>query len=196
MLILSSSTVIEAHPGRTDGNGCHTCRTNCEKWGLSNGEYHCHNGRSSTSSSSNGTSNSQAVQQAQPKIPAKPKINYTQLGQTDGYQFKIKHPNKTLEEADYTYKNAAYKKAYKKAYKQAENELLARTKQLGERNGKADAKASESYQLSKYPANIIEAEYLSLIHICVISLLRKQLFYPSVNAKRDKLLTSFQIRPI
>ena len=31
-----------AHPGRTDARGCHTCRTNCEKWGLSYGEYHCH----------------------------------------------------------------------------------------------------------------------------------------------------------
>ncbi len=31
-----------AHPGRTDASGCHTCRTNCSKWGLSSGEYHCH----------------------------------------------------------------------------------------------------------------------------------------------------------
>jgi len=31
-----------AHPGRTDGSGCHTCRTNCSSWGLSSGEYHCH----------------------------------------------------------------------------------------------------------------------------------------------------------
>jgi hypothetical protein len=32
-----------AHPGRTDSSGCHTCKTNCEQWGLSYGEYHCHN---------------------------------------------------------------------------------------------------------------------------------------------------------
>ncbi|EEL72478.1 hypothetical protein bcere0026_5820 [Bacillus mycoides] len=32
-----------AHPGRTDANGGHTCRTNCEKWGLQYGEYHYHN---------------------------------------------------------------------------------------------------------------------------------------------------------
>lgn len=47
---------VYAHPGRTDSNGCHTCRTNCEKWGLSNGQYHCHNGKNT--SSSNKTSNS------------------------------------------------------------------------------------------------------------------------------------------
>ena len=35
---------VFAHPGRTDINGCHTCRTNCEYWGLEYGEYHCHNG--------------------------------------------------------------------------------------------------------------------------------------------------------
>ena len=44
-------TACQAHPGRTDGSGCHTCRTNCEKWGLSYGEYHCHNGGGSSSGS-------------------------------------------------------------------------------------------------------------------------------------------------
>lgn len=34
-----------AHPGRTDAYGCHTCRTNCPSWGLSTGEYHCHNAK-------------------------------------------------------------------------------------------------------------------------------------------------------
>jgi len=47
---------VSAHPGNTDTNGCHTCRTNCAKWGLSNGQYHCHNGgSSSTSTTSNPT---------------------------------------------------------------------------------------------------------------------------------------------
>ncbi|MEI7919348.1 MAG: YHYH domain-containing protein [bacterium] len=31
-----------AHPGRTDKRGCHTCKTNCKKWGLKYGQYHCH----------------------------------------------------------------------------------------------------------------------------------------------------------
>lgn len=37
---------VFAHPGRTDSSGCHTCRTNCSSWGLSTGEYHCHNAKS------------------------------------------------------------------------------------------------------------------------------------------------------
>lgn len=37
-----------AHPGRTDSSGCHTCRTNCSSWGLSSGEYHCHQAKTTT----------------------------------------------------------------------------------------------------------------------------------------------------
>ncbi|PIR83922.1 hypothetical protein COU18_00710 [Candidatus Kaiserbacteria bacterium CG10_big_fil_rev_8_21_14_0_10_51_14] len=41
----SIPAVVYAHPGNTDASGCHTCRTNCPKWGLSTGEYHCHNAK-------------------------------------------------------------------------------------------------------------------------------------------------------
>ncbi|WP_374016841.1 copper amine oxidase N-terminal domain-containing protein [Paenibacillus thiaminolyticus] len=41
-----------AHPGKTDKNGGHTCRTNCEKWGLEYGEYHYHGGSSRSSKAS------------------------------------------------------------------------------------------------------------------------------------------------
>lgn len=40
LLMLSIQTVL-AHPGREDKEGCHTCRTNCEDYGLQYGEYHC-----------------------------------------------------------------------------------------------------------------------------------------------------------
>lgn len=43
-------TNVYAHPGRTDSSGCHTCKTNCSKWGLEDGEYHCHNGGTYTNS--------------------------------------------------------------------------------------------------------------------------------------------------
>ncbi|MFC1644942.1 YHYH domain-containing protein [Patescibacteria group bacterium] len=36
---------VFAHPDRTDSSGCHTCRTNCSSWGLSSGQYHCHNAK-------------------------------------------------------------------------------------------------------------------------------------------------------
>lgn len=56
IILLLINCNVYAHPGRTDSNGCHTCRTNCEKWGLRYGQYHCHNG--SGTSSNNKTNNS------------------------------------------------------------------------------------------------------------------------------------------
>lgn len=57
-LIAMMPTLVLAHPGRTDANGCHYCRTNCAKYGLGDGEYHCHDGSSSSNNSSSGNSNS------------------------------------------------------------------------------------------------------------------------------------------
>lgn len=45
LLFLFLPSFALAHPGRTDSSGCHTCRTNCSNWGLSTGEYHCHNAK-------------------------------------------------------------------------------------------------------------------------------------------------------
>lgn len=50
--LLITPSKVEAHPGRTDANGCHYCRTNCADWGLRTGQYHCHNGGGSSSGSS------------------------------------------------------------------------------------------------------------------------------------------------
>ncbi|NQX45364.1 MBL fold metallo-hydrolase [Paenibacillus tritici] len=44
LVLILLPVIAEAHPGRTDANGGHYCRTNCAKWGLENGEYHYHNG--------------------------------------------------------------------------------------------------------------------------------------------------------
>lgn len=57
-IFLCNSLIVSAHPGRTDKKGGHTCRTNCQKYGLSYGEYHYHNEGSSVSNSSNGISSS------------------------------------------------------------------------------------------------------------------------------------------
>ena len=41
--VLSLALPASAHPGRTDSQGGHTCKTNCEKWGYKFGEWHKHN---------------------------------------------------------------------------------------------------------------------------------------------------------
>ncbi|MFH1800607.1 MAG: YHYH domain-containing protein [Candidatus Omnitrophota bacterium] len=42
LLLCLAQVVVFAHPGRTASDGCHYCRTNCEKWGVPYGERHCH----------------------------------------------------------------------------------------------------------------------------------------------------------
>lgn len=39
-----------AHPGKTAADGCHYCRTNCDKWGVPWNQRHCHTGSTNNSS--------------------------------------------------------------------------------------------------------------------------------------------------
>lgn len=57
--MIVSPVSSDAHPGRTDSNGGHTCHTNCEKWGLEYGEYHYHNGGDTSDSGSSNSSDSE-----------------------------------------------------------------------------------------------------------------------------------------
>ncbi len=68
--------IASAHPGRTDAYGCHTCRTNCAKWGLSTGEYHCHNAKALPQPLPPVTSHSNGVTEPAPQY-AKPKVEPT-----------------------------------------------------------------------------------------------------------------------
>lgn len=42
ILLVVTSTAF-SHPGRTASDGCHYCRTNCDKWGVPWNVRHCHN---------------------------------------------------------------------------------------------------------------------------------------------------------
>jgi len=44
LTVLILSQPVFAHPGNTASDGCHYCRTNCDKWGEAWGERHCHGG--------------------------------------------------------------------------------------------------------------------------------------------------------
>lgn len=67
LLSLLLPSVSNAHPGRTDSNGGHTCYTNCEKWGLEYGEYHYHNGGGGSKSNSETNSNSNSGSESKSK---------------------------------------------------------------------------------------------------------------------------------
>ncbi len=38
----ATMTAIFAHPGGTARDGCHYCRTDCDKWGEAKNRRHCH----------------------------------------------------------------------------------------------------------------------------------------------------------
>ena len=42
LLVLLLPGLALAHPGRTASDGCHYCKSNCEKWGEIYGARHCH----------------------------------------------------------------------------------------------------------------------------------------------------------
>ena len=42
ILLLLPSFVL-AHPGKTTSDGCHYCRSNCDKWDVPWNKRHCHN---------------------------------------------------------------------------------------------------------------------------------------------------------
>lgn len=43
VMVLLFPVILNAHPGRTASDGCHYCRTNCDRWGEVWDERHCHN---------------------------------------------------------------------------------------------------------------------------------------------------------
>ena len=160
---------VVAHPGRTDANGCHTCRTNCAKWGLSQGEYHCHNGgTSSGSGSSSNRSNSASTnyqqqladQKAAEKLAKKQAAEEKKQkeayiasekssGETDGYQYKMKHPDESIGSLSGT--SEYYRESYQSGYAKADEQLTKETQEVADKNSAADAT-----KLSKMNLNVPE----------------------------------------
>ena len=46
LAVALTASAAFAHPGRTAADGCHYCRTNCDKWGEVAGARHCHGQKS------------------------------------------------------------------------------------------------------------------------------------------------------
>lgn len=56
-LLVFSTVPAAAHPGNTDSDGCHYCRTNCASWGVPQDAKHCHGGTTSVPRSEGSGSN-------------------------------------------------------------------------------------------------------------------------------------------
>ena len=72
LAVVLTATPAFAHPGRTAADGCHYCRTNCDKWGEVAGERHCHEERQPSRVRQNGqppARQPQATQDGSRKLP-------------------------------------------------------------------------------------------------------------------------------
>ncbi|MBP1992739.1 YHYH domain-containing protein [Paenibacillus eucommiae] len=173
-LVFLFAAVASAHPGRTDANGGHTCRTNCEKWGLEYGEYHYHNGGTSSKSSGSKSSSSKgstsggsssSTSKAPASKPKQEKVNPLQAS-LPTYKITINDTEVDNAYAKYPvlqYKNITYFPMTWE-YTQALGIKVDWKKETGFSIAKTDAKASnftqqkDSYNSSsanyifKYPA--------------------------------------------
>lgn len=77
VLVLIMANDAKAHPGRTDANGGHTCRTNCASYGLEDGEYHYHNGGGTTTTTTPKPTQSTSKPASTPKPVATPETTKT-----------------------------------------------------------------------------------------------------------------------
>lgn len=143
-----SSTPVYGHPGRTDSKGCHTCRTNCAKWGLSTGQYHCHGGSSSSSSSGSSNCDSSLAKQKAEEEARQRQQQYNQQqkenGIQAGYDYKIHHPDASISQL--SGQNEYYVTGYREGFNQADNELTQTTKSKALENAKNDAVIYPTYQ--------------------------------------------------
>lgn len=75
-IICLCPVMVSAHPGKLDKSGCHTCRKNCSRWGLSTGQYHCHGGSSTNNKTTSSNNSKKAVKKnTTKKTTSKSNIN-------------------------------------------------------------------------------------------------------------------------
>lgn len=136
IILFSVATSSFAHPGRTDSNGGHTCRTNCEKWGLEYGEYHYHNGGGSTGGSA-APSNAPSQAEIDAQDRTKGENEGYNSGYEDGYAAASKNAKGTGSVAYNEGFNTGYEKGYNEGLKKLESEKITAQKEgslLGEKN--------------------------------------------------------------
>lgn len=156
LLMALSPSYADAHPGRTDGNGGHTCKTNCtEKWGLSYGEYHYHGGKASTSSSTtvkqSGPSakeiKAQRAKEAAAKKAAEEKKNKEiAKAEQDGYDVGLKDGYNSTSTIGLSKYQGAYNKGYKNGLEKG-NLKLSNEKNRAYRAGYSTAEQGGSKEV-------------------------------------------------
>ncbi|WP_434179613.1 YHYH domain-containing protein [Bacillus thuringiensis] len=142
-----------AHPGRTDANGGHTCRTNCEKWGLQYGEYHYHNkpasssGATSPAPSQNNNSAVEAERQAEAQRNTEAEKQRAAEAQRNAEAEKQRNAEAQRNAEEERQRVAEEQRKAEEARKQEEAQRQADMEkgQLeGQKNGETDFKAGKN----------------------------------------------------
>ncbi|GIN69559.1 hypothetical protein J14TS2_00340 [Bacillus sp. J14TS2] len=128
----------EAHPGRTDANGGHTCRTNCEKWGLEYGEYHYHNGGSSDATTPNSNSGSPPTPSYTQADVEEGKAAGKEQGYEDGYNRKEKASESNSGNEGY---EQGFTTGYDAGYLDGLKAIQEKDKKEGAKQGKKDGQS-------------------------------------------------------
>jgi micrococcal nuclease len=68
IIMLGTQGIVFAHPGGLDGSGGHTCRTNCAKYGLRNGQYHNHKKKKTKAVKRKSKSKSKVISKVKAKV--------------------------------------------------------------------------------------------------------------------------------
>ncbi|OMP67065.1 YHYH domain-containing protein [Domibacillus epiphyticus] len=135
ILAFSIASTTFAHPGNTDGQGGHTCHTNCAKWGLGQGEYHYHGGGGSSSGGGGGSSDSSSStstpapsnEPSPAEIAAQQEAADRANGEDEGYEAGYEDgyaaASKNAQGSGSAAYNEGYTTGYEKGYAEAEKKL-------------------------------------------------------------------------
>lgn len=116
LFFISGSDAL-AHPGNTDSSGGHTCRTNCDDWGLQYGEYHSHN---NTEKSNEGIYDEDVYDTLEHYYELSYQVGYD-IGYED-YKNEIYYNEEPVDDNLQQIDVASYGKGYSKGYADAEEE--------------------------------------------------------------------------
>ena len=145
-----------AHPGRTDSNGGHTCRTNCAKWGLQTGEYHYHNGGGSSSSS--GSKSTTTTSPPKPSYSQADVDEGKTLGKSNGYEdgYSRSTSNSVTDTGNEGFQKgyvAGYEAGYNEGLKKIKEEDIAAGTSAGENDGKSALREGADQEVSTNDSN-------------------------------------------
>ena len=135
--------IVYSHPGNTDEQGGHTCRTNCEQWGLNHLEYHYHDVENNYTS----------------------QLDYD-IGYKEGYEIAFQYAS--ICDLDYEWwwegpqeYGSGFEAGIENGHEQGLKECYATSYETGIDSGKLDSDNENEYDDSLEENSILDQNYYS-----------------------------------